>query len=165
MLVKKKKPKQLRLQAGVIWSWSFLLIISQSFNYQLLSVFHWLEILLLPFLTLILLLQVGLDGFVLCIEVAHILVGDQTRETTQHISYCVNEVLFSLLEFYTSCFSLTYYGHLSQYLQAQDLWPHTCVAAGRFWSLCLCWCQFCSDRPVCCLRLCSLHMSHRYLKK
>lgn len=57
-----------------------------KFNYQLLSVLHRLEILLLPFLTLILLLQVGLDGFVLCIEVAHILVGDQTRETTQHIS-------------------------------------------------------------------------------
>lgn len=55
---------------------------SKSFNYQLLSVLNGLEILLLPFLTLILLLQVGLDGFVLCIEVAHILVGDQRRESS-----------------------------------------------------------------------------------
>ena len=52
-----------------------------------------------------------------------------------------------------------------QYLQAPDLWPHTCVGAGRFWSVCLCWCRFCWGMPVCCLHLCSWHMSHRYLKK
>lgn len=57
-----------------------LYFMSKSFNYQLLSVLHRLEILLLPFLSLILLLQVGLDGFVLCIEVAHILQRKQTGE-------------------------------------------------------------------------------------
>lgn len=52
-----------------------------------------------------------------------------------------------------------------QYLQAPDLWPHTCVGVGRFWSVCLCWCQFCSDTPGCCLRLCSWHMSRRSLRR
>lgn len=44
------------------------------FIYQFLPVLHRLEILLLSFLSSILLFQVGLDGFVLRIEVAHILV-------------------------------------------------------------------------------------------
>lgn len=52
-----------------------------------------------------------------------------------------------------------------QYLQAPDLSPHTCVGVGRFWSVCLCWCQFCSDTPGCCLRLCSWHTSRRSLKR
>lgn len=119
LMLVKKNPKQLRLQAGVIWSWSFLLIISQSFNYQLLSVLHRLEILLLPFLTLILLLQVGLDGFVLCIEVAHILVGDQTRETTQHIStLCKWNIVFS-----------TWVLHIL--LQSDLLWPKKYLLDGH----------------------------------
>lgn len=41
--------------------------------YQLLPVLHRLQVLLLPFLGLILLLQVGFDGLVLGVEVTHVL--------------------------------------------------------------------------------------------
>lgn len=41
--------------------------------YQFLSVLHGLQVLLLPFVGLILLLQVGLDGLVLGVEVTHVL--------------------------------------------------------------------------------------------
>lgn len=41
--------------------------------YQFLSVLHGLQVLLLPFLGLVLLLQVGLNGLVLGIEVTHVL--------------------------------------------------------------------------------------------
>lgn len=98
---------------------SLLLIISQSFNYQLLSVLNGLVILLLPLLTLILLLQVGLDGFVLCVEVAHILTGVQTRETTQHIStLCKWNIVFS-----------TWVLHIL--LHSDLLWPKKCLLGGH----------------------------------
>lgn len=51
------------------------------------------------------------------------------------------------------------------YLQVLSLWPHTCAEAGRFWLFYLCWGQFCSNMPRCCLRLCSWHTSHKYLRK
>lgn len=42
-------------------------------TYQFLPVLHWLQVLLLPFFGLVLLLQVGLNRLVLCIEVTHVL--------------------------------------------------------------------------------------------
>lgn len=62
---------------------SVFLTVRGWFIYQFLPVLHRLEILLLPFLSVILLFQVGLDGFVLCIEVAHILV-EIIRERTNN---------------------------------------------------------------------------------
>lgn len=52
--------------------------------YQLLPVLHRLQVLLLPFLGLILLLQVGFDGLVLGVEVTHVLQTQcYTHESTQ----------------------------------------------------------------------------------
>lgn len=56
--------------------------------YQLLPVLHRLQVLLLPFLGLILLLQVGFDGLVLGVEVTHVLqthcyTNESTKLSTQ----------------------------------------------------------------------------------
>lgn len=52
-------------------------------TYQFLPVVHRLQVLLLPFLGLVLLLQVGLDGLVLCVEVTHVL---QNNKCVSHES-------------------------------------------------------------------------------
>lgn len=55
--------------------------------YQFLSVLHRLQVLLLPFLGLVLLLQVGLNGLVLGIEVTHVL-QTQTIQSTLKWHWC-----------------------------------------------------------------------------
>ncbi len=63
--------------------------------YQFLSVLHSLQVLLLPFLRLILLLQVGFNRLVLCVEVTHVL---QTQLYSEGSSQHANVKIFFLLE-------------------------------------------------------------------
>lgn len=65
--------------------------------YQLLSVLHGLQVLLLPFIGLVLLLQVGLNWLVLGIEVTHVLQTQTIQSALWHwcrCSHCVYAVKY-----------------------------------------------------------------------